>query len=155
MEKSLFSPFFNLTQVVFKIDKVPKVSTPPFFIIVLKLPVCFKLLYWKLTSLFLNCYHYQPLIYTYNRVLRSFSFACVMIDVVIFTACCYFKFFFAALCLFPCTWSLTRYGQIPWFKSFSIYNLAYSERRRRLSEENLKDFGVSWKVSFYMNILCN
>ena len=47
-----------LTQVVFLIKKVWKVNIPPFFqffIIVLKLPVCFKLLYWKQTTLSLNC----------------------------------------------------------------------------------------------------
>ena len=46
-----FSPFFN--QMVFRSDKVPKVSIAPFFhfhIMVLNLPVCFKLLYWKLPS---------------------------------------------------------------------------------------------------------
>ena len=64
--KSLSFHHFK-TEVVFLSDKVPKVSTVPFFyfpIIVLKLPVCLKLLYWKLSSLFLNCSYYQPLRYT-------------------------------------------------------------------------------------------
>ena len=44
-QKNLSFPHFK-TQVVFKSDKVPKISIVPFnhfFIIVLKLPVCFKL----------------------------------------------------------------------------------------------------------------
>ena len=40
-----------------------------------------------------------------NRVLSTFSFTCVTIDAVIYTACCYcyFQFVFATGVLFPCT----------------------------------------------------
>ena len=74
-----------LIQVNFKSDKVPKVSIVRFFyflIIVLKLPVCFKLLYWKLPSLLLLSAVTSHL----NRVLTTFSFTCVTIDAVIYTA---------------------------------------------------------------------
>ena len=101
--------FFNLsfhhflTQVIFKSDKFPKVSIAPFFyflIIVLKLPVCFKLLYWKLPSLI----QVPAVTLHLNRVLSTFIFTCVTSDVVIYTACCYcyFQFVFAAGVLFPC-----------------------------------------------------
>ena len=33
---------------------------------------------------------------------------------------------------------LDFYGQIPWFRSFSIYNLVFSDKRMRLREENLE-----------------
>ena len=51
-----------------------------------------------------------------NRVLSSFSFTRVTICAVIYAACC-FVFVFAVGVLFPCTWFLTRYGKIPWFRS--------------------------------------
>ena len=51
-----------------------------------------------------------------NRVLSSFSFTRVTICAAIYAACC-FVFVLAAGVLFPCTWFLTRYGKIPWFRS--------------------------------------
>ena len=51
-----------------------------------------------------------------NRVLSSFSFTRVTICVVIYAASC-FVCVFAAGVLFPCTWFLTRYGKIHWFRS--------------------------------------
>ena len=51
-----------------------------------------------------------------NRVLSSFSFTRVTICAVIYAPCC-FVFVFAAGVLFSCTWFLTRYGKIPWFRS--------------------------------------
>ena len=67
--KNLSFHHFKTELFFFLSDKVPKASIVPFFyfsIIVLKLPVCLKLLdlYWKLSSLFLNCSYYQPLHYT-------------------------------------------------------------------------------------------
>ena len=65
--KNLSFHHFKTEVFFFLSDKVPKVSIIPFFyfpIIVLKLPVCLKLLYWKLSSLFLNCSYYQLLHYT-------------------------------------------------------------------------------------------
>ena len=109
-----------LTQVIFKSDKAPKVSSVPFFyfliiLIVLKLPVCFKLLYWKLPSLL----QLPAVTLHLNRVcLLSF-------DAVIYTACCYCYFNLLSL---PVFFSLVidSYGQIPLFKT-SIYNLVFSE----------------------------
>ena len=43
---------------------------------------------------------------------------------------------------------LDSYGQITWFRSFSIYNLVFSDRRRRLSEENLKSLVFMYYKSF-------
>ena len=51
-----------------------------------------------------------------NPLLSSFSFTRVTICADIYAACC-FVFVFAAGVLFPCTWFLTRYGKIPWFRS--------------------------------------
>ena len=51
-----------------------------------------------------------------NRVLSSFSFTRLTICAGIYAACC-FVFVFAAGVLFPCTWFLTRYGKLPWFRS--------------------------------------
>ena len=81
--------------------EVPKVSIVSFFhfhIIVLNLPVCFKLLYWKLPS---RCLTLK------NRNWTTLSFTCVTIDAVIYTACCkcYFQFVFAAGVLFPLLWT--------------------------------------------------
>ena len=94
------------TDVVYRSDKVPKASIAPFFhflIIVLKLPVCsqtailkggggqtvFKLLLLPAFTLHLN------------RVMSTFSFTCVTIDAVIYTACyCSFQFFFLLLVFF-------------------------------------------------------
>ena len=129
--KILFSPFFIfLTQVILKSDNVPKVSIVSFFyslVIVLKLPVCFKLLYWKLPSLLL-----LPLITLHlklNPVLSTSSFTCMTIDAIIYTTCCTFVYCYFKFVLLPLFFSLVLdcYGQIPWFRFFSIYNLVFSD----------------------------
>ena len=111
---------YFLTQMVFRSDKVPKVSIVPFFhfhIIVLNLPVCFELLYWKLPS---HCLTIKSSLVYFQFHLRD-DWRCYQI----YAACClcYFQFVFAAGVLFPCTWFLIRYGQTPWFRSFSILNI--------------------------------
>ena len=101
-------------------DKVPKVRIVPFFyfpIIVLKLPVCLKVtVIMKAVQSVFKLLLLPAVTSHLNRVLSSFSFTRVTICVVIYAACC-FVCVFAAGVLFPCTWFLTRYGKIHWFRS--------------------------------------
>ena len=111
MKNLSFHHFFP--QVIFKSDKVLIFSIVHFFyflIIVLKLPVCFKLLYWKLPSLLL-----LPAVTLHlNQVFSTSSFTCMMIDVVIYTACyyCYYIFF--------CCWCSYTLYLIPMGKFLSL-----------------------------------
>ena len=102
-------------------DKVPKVSIVPFFyfpIISFKVASLFKTVILKAVQSVSKLLLLPALTSHLNRVLSSFSFTLVTICAVsvIYGACC-FVFVFAAGVLFPCTWFLTRYGKIPWFRS--------------------------------------
>ena len=95
---------FHETILVFTIFEpkwfldVPKVSIVSFFhfhIIVLNLPVCFKLQYWKLHS---RCLTLK------NRVRSTFSFTCVTIDAVSYLyrlLLMLFSICFCCRCSFP------------------------------------------------------
>ena len=129
-ETILVFTIFEHKSMVFRGDKVPKVSIVHFFhfhTIVSNLPVCFNLLYWKLPS---RCLTLQSS-FVYFEFHQRDDWRFYL-----------YRFVFAAGVLFPCTWFLTRYGQIPWFRSFSINNLVLSNRRRRLNEKSYKGFGV-------------
>ena len=121
--KILFSTIFIL-QVVFKSDKVLKIMIVPFLqilITVLKLP---SVILEAAQSVF-------KLLLVPAVTLSTFGFTCGTIDAVIYTACCFLLFF-------PCTSVQSRYGQIPWLRPFSIFNLVFLDRERRLREENIK-----------------
>ena len=77
-----------------------------FLIIVLKLPVCFKLLYWKLPGLL-----ELPVVTLHlNRVLSTFIFTCVTIGAVILLVVDIINLF-SLLVFFSLI--LDSYGQIP------------------------------------------
>ena len=88
-ETILVFTIFEHKSMVFRGDKVPKVSIVHFFhfhTIVLNLPVCFKLLYWKLPGRCLTLL---------NRVLSTLSFTCGTIEAVIYTALFLLPVFFS------------------------------------------------------------
>ena len=125
-----------LTQVIFKSDKAPKVSTVPFFyfliiLIVSKLPVCFKLLYWKLPSLL----QLPAVTLHLNRVLSAFTFTRVTIDAVNLYRLLLLLFNLFSLSVFF-SLVIDSYGQIPLFKTISIYNLVFSDKRMQLLYNN-------------------
>ena len=143
-----------LTQMGFRSDKVPGVSIVPFFhfhTIVLNLPVCFKLIYWNLPSRCLTL----KLSFVYFQFYLRDDWRCYLYRLLLMS----FSICFCCRRSFPCTWLLIRYGRIPCFRSFSIYNLVFSDRWRRLSKKKIQRLWCSsvltLTIEFLMNILCN
>ena len=135
--------------MIFKSDKVPKVSIVPFFyflIIVLKLPVCFKLLYWKLPSLLLL----SAVTLHLNRVLSTFSFTCLTIDAVVFDLFLLPVFVSLALDSYLAMEKFLTLGPSP---SIMLYFQTGEGVSAKKTERLLGSCIIT--VSFLMNILCH
>ena len=109
--KNLSFHHFKTEVVFFKVSKFRKSASHNSF----KAPSLFKTVILKAVQSVFKLLLLPAVTFHLNRVLSSFSFTRLTICAVIYAAC--FVFVFAAGVLFPCTWFLTRYGQIPWFRS--------------------------------------